>query len=132
MSQNKRVLSQYDNVKSEVHHYHNEFVHAYTKLRASIYLHSQKKKKEEYKLMALQSLQHVLHKGKLSGGLQKDLDDEVKKKLDDWSKIEFEDLKKIYDYLETEFSNSHFYDVTIDTESRQVIDIEATLKACGL
>lgn len=131
MSDEKRVLSRYDDVKIQVSSYHTDFVHAYTKLKAMTYGGRSVSKCKEPKLAALQNLVPLLHLGRLSGAIQSDTKD-IEKKIQDWHKVDLKVLEEVYKFLEDQFAASHFYDVTIDTDSRQIIDIEATLKACGL
>lgn len=127
----KRVWSRYDDVKIQVSNYHTEFTHAYTLLKAMTYSKRSESKCEEPKLRALQNLVPLLHFGKLSGGIQSSTE-EIENLISEWDKVDIDVLKYIHFFLEKEFEASHFYDVTIDQENRQIIDIEATMRACGL
>lgn len=127
----KRVWSRYDDVKIQVSNYHTEFTHAFSLLKAMNYKKRSEAKCEEPKLRALQNLVPLLHFGKLSGGIQSDTK-KVEQLIHNWETVDLSTLQKVHEFLEAEFEASHFYDVTIDQENRQVIDIEATMRACGL
>lgn len=134
-SSDKRVYSQASNTKQQVADFHTGFSIALNKLRATHMLGRNGTKRTEAKLSALQNLEPLLERMYLCGAVpdgSKTEYDNAKKKIENWKDVTLEDLQFVREKVEDWFKKSHFYDVTIDTENRQIVDVDATMSAAGL
>lgn len=131
-----KVYSQYEKVKDYVATLHIGFLTAVIKMQA-LKISGRKNTPtfREHSLNAFQNLAHLRHLGVLSGAIL-NKDDSNLAVIDDllehWEKASVENLKEVIKFFENWFAASYFYDVRVNDENTDIVDIKGSLKAAGL